>query len=179
MQGTRVQSLGQKDPLEEGMAIHSSILAWRIRWTESQVHRVTKSRTQLKWFSTHTCMSPSSQFLNLRVVLETLDPPTYTTPVESVPLILYPSEVCSSQAVGQTFITVPGLDCLQGTCWACREPTWEHAASWGSAVLYLGVWNQPRALEKAPKGSDAQSAWESLLWRKIPPPPRASLVAQW
>ena len=29
-----VQSLGQQDPLEEGMATHSSILAWRIPWTE-------------------------------------------------------------------------------------------------------------------------------------------------
>ena len=31
---TWVRSLGQKDPLEEGMATHSSILAWRIPWTE-------------------------------------------------------------------------------------------------------------------------------------------------
>ena len=30
----RVQSLGQEDPLEEEMATHSSILAWRIPWTE-------------------------------------------------------------------------------------------------------------------------------------------------
>ena len=30
----RVQSLGQEDPLEEGMATHSSILAWEIPWTE-------------------------------------------------------------------------------------------------------------------------------------------------
>ena len=30
----RVQSLGQKDPLENGMATHSSILAWEILWTE-------------------------------------------------------------------------------------------------------------------------------------------------
>ena len=30
----QVQSLGQEDPLEEGMATHSSILAWRIPWTE-------------------------------------------------------------------------------------------------------------------------------------------------
>ena len=29
-----VGSLGQEDPLEEGMATHSSILAWRIPWTE-------------------------------------------------------------------------------------------------------------------------------------------------
>ena len=31
---TRVQSLGQEDPLEKRMAIHSSILAWKIPWTE-------------------------------------------------------------------------------------------------------------------------------------------------
>ena len=30
----RVQSLGREDPLEEGMATHSSIFAWRIPWTE-------------------------------------------------------------------------------------------------------------------------------------------------
>ena len=34
MQETRVQSLGWEDPLEEEMAVHASILAWRIPWTE-------------------------------------------------------------------------------------------------------------------------------------------------
>ena len=34
MQKTWVGSLGQKDPLEKGMAIHSSNLAWKISWTE-------------------------------------------------------------------------------------------------------------------------------------------------
>ena len=34
MQETQVQSLGQEDPLEKGMATHSSILAWRIPCTE-------------------------------------------------------------------------------------------------------------------------------------------------
>ena len=33
-QESQVQSLGWEDPIEEGMAIHSSILAWRIPWTE-------------------------------------------------------------------------------------------------------------------------------------------------
>ena len=33
MQETQVQSLGQEDPLEKGIATHSSILAWRIPWT--------------------------------------------------------------------------------------------------------------------------------------------------
>ena len=34
MQETQVQSLGQEDAIEKGMATHSSILAWRIPWTE-------------------------------------------------------------------------------------------------------------------------------------------------
>ena len=43
MQETQVQSLGQEDSLEEGMATHSSIFAWRIPWTEegATVHGVT------------------------------------------------------------------------------------------------------------------------------------------
>ena len=51
VQETRVQSLGREDPLEEGMATHSSILACRTpmgkggRW--AVVHRVAKSQTQL------------------------------------------------------------------------------------------------------------------------------------
>ena len=34
MQETQVRALGWKDPLEKGMATHSSILAWRVPWTE-------------------------------------------------------------------------------------------------------------------------------------------------
>ena len=47
---TWLGSLGWEDPLEEGMATRSSILAWRIPWTEepgATVHEVTKSRTCL------------------------------------------------------------------------------------------------------------------------------------
>ena len=46
-----VQSLGCKDPWEEGMATHSSILAWRIPWTEEpgglQSMQFKKSQTGL------------------------------------------------------------------------------------------------------------------------------------
>ena len=34
MQETQVRSLGQEDPLQKGMATHSSILTWKIPWTE-------------------------------------------------------------------------------------------------------------------------------------------------
>ena len=51
MQETWAQSLGWEDPLEEGMATHSSILAWRIPSTEEpgglQVHGVAMCGTQL------------------------------------------------------------------------------------------------------------------------------------
>ena len=51
MQEMQVQSLGWEDPLEKEMAIHSSILAWEIPWTEkpgrATVHGVRKSQTLL------------------------------------------------------------------------------------------------------------------------------------
>ena len=34
IQETQILPLGQEDPLEKGMAVHSSILAWKIPWTE-------------------------------------------------------------------------------------------------------------------------------------------------
>ena len=42
---TWVRSLGWEDPLENGKAAYSSILAWRISWIVCIVHGVTKSRT--------------------------------------------------------------------------------------------------------------------------------------
>ena len=51
MQETGVRSLGGDDPLEQEMATHSSILAWRIPWTEEpgglQSMRLQKSQTGL------------------------------------------------------------------------------------------------------------------------------------
>ena len=51
MQETWVQSLGRQDPLEKEMAIHSSILAWKILWTEEtgelRSMRSQNSQTQL------------------------------------------------------------------------------------------------------------------------------------
>ena len=49
MQETWVRSLGGEDPLEKGIATHSSLLAWEISWTEEpgglQFHGVAKSQT--------------------------------------------------------------------------------------------------------------------------------------
>ena len=55
-QETQVQPLGQEKPLEQEMATHSSILAWKIPWTEEpgglQSMGSQKSQTRL---SAHTC----------------------------------------------------------------------------------------------------------------------------
>ena len=51
MQETWVQALGREDPLEKEMTTHSSILAWKIPWTEEpgrlQSMGLQKSQTQL------------------------------------------------------------------------------------------------------------------------------------
>ena len=55
MQEIQVQSLGRKDPLEKEMATHSSILAWKIPWTEGhgklQPMGLQKSQTGLSDFT--------------------------------------------------------------------------------------------------------------------------------
>ena len=53
MRETRVQSLDWEDPMEKEMATHSSILAWKIPWTEEPgfVHGITKSWTRLSDFT--------------------------------------------------------------------------------------------------------------------------------
>ena len=55
MQGTWVQSLGWEDPLEEGMTTYSSVLAWRISWTEgpSWLQSVGSQRIGHDWATKH------------------------------------------------------------------------------------------------------------------------------
>ena len=75
MQETQVWSLGQEDPLEKGMEIHSSILAWRIPWTEEpgRIQSMGSQRVRHNWvtstllhsiFQTNHC-SNSVPFTNI------------------------------------------------------------------------------------------------------------------
>ena len=56
----RVPSLGREDPLQEGMATHSSILAWRIPWTEEPggLQSQKELGTQLKLHSSSSSQLP-------------------------------------------------------------------------------------------------------------------------
>ena len=77
MEETQVQSLGQKDPLEEDMAPHSSILAWGIPWTEEPggLQSMGSQRvTRLKQLSTHAqqCVcSVTSKHVNTCTYVDT------------------------------------------------------------------------------------------------------------
>ena len=53
--GDRVQSLDGEDPLEKKMATHSSILAWRIPWTEEPGGLQSMGVTMTERLSTHMC----------------------------------------------------------------------------------------------------------------------------
>ena len=54
MQETQVQSLGWEDPMEKGMTTHSSILTWKIPWTEEPGGLHPRGRNKSAQLSTHT-----------------------------------------------------------------------------------------------------------------------------
>ena len=73
MQEMQVQSLGWEDPLEKGIATHSSILTWKIPWTEGpgRLQRVARarkgsSRTELLALSlSHFCPGSPTLLISL------------------------------------------------------------------------------------------------------------------
>ena len=67
MQETRAQSLGQEDNLEKGTAIHTSILTWRIPWTEetSRLQSMGWQRVRLDWAYTLINISVSMRLTKL------------------------------------------------------------------------------------------------------------------
>ena len=91
MQETWVWSLGREEPLEKGMATHSSILAWRIKWTQ-EPGGVTKGRAWLSdW---HFCMQNNFVSTGLLLLLSRFsrvwlcDPIDVSPPGSTVPGIL-------------------------------------------------------------------------------------------
>ena len=69
MQEIQVQSLNQEDPLEKEMATHSSILAWRIAWTEEPggLQSMVPQRVGHDYMTEHICVLQFLSDLFLRV----------------------------------------------------------------------------------------------------------------
>ena len=82
VQDTQVQSLGWEDPLEEGMATHSSLLAWRTPWTEEPgyspwgLKELDTTERLTHTYSHHTPDSPRAEDIPGRPVVKT---PSSTT----------------------------------------------------------------------------------------------------
>ena len=75
MRETRLQSLGKEDPLEKGMAAHSSVIAWRTPWTEepggwATVHGVTEGRTRLSDWHAQGGTALTAQWVRVRLPVQ-------------------------------------------------------------------------------------------------------------
>ena len=101
-----VQSLGRKDPLEEGMATHSRILTWRIPWTEESggLQSMGSQRVGHDWVTehthTHTCLYWRPRvFFPKEIVLFSVSLSFSPLPLNTLPLvswILFPSWIFHS-----------------------------------------------------------------------------------
>ena len=65
MQETQIQSLGWEEALEKGMAIHSSVLAWRILWTEEHggLQSMGSQRVGHNWATNSFSLSQELYFI--------------------------------------------------------------------------------------------------------------------
>ena len=91
MQKTQVWSLGQKVPLEKGMATHSSIVAWRIPWTRSLAVSMWSQKVGHKWATNmfiYTAFFHLKGTLNLYLVNYTLSSSVYISFLRSYTSIL-------------------------------------------------------------------------------------------
>ena len=83
MQETRVPFLGREDPLEKEMTTHSSILAWRIPWTEDPGRLQSMGSQELdttKYLNHHPLVCG---LLHSRTVLQLCNNPPSPTPIQS------------------------------------------------------------------------------------------------
>ena len=77
MQETQVQSLGREDPLEKGMAIYSSILAWEISWTEEPgaLQSMGSQRVRHSLVTEQQILIPNNIWLRFQLLLLHDKPP--------------------------------------------------------------------------------------------------------
>ena len=123
VQETCIWSLDREDPLEKGMATYSSILAWRILWTEEpgRLQSMWSQRARHGW-ATNTFTSVKARSLTgsksrvSRAVwfLETLGENLFPCPfqlleVTCIPWLVAPSSIFKSSSVASSDLTLPFL----------------------------------------------------------------------
>ena len=148
MQETQVQSLGWEDPLEKGMTTHSSILAWRIPWTEEpgMLQSVGSYRVRPDWQLTLSLFL-SSWYVQLYHVATDRSSlcnkhPTISRETNSEYLMMSPVPVglwhlCSGAWHGEALAICPGcvLPMLMADEW---EKMPEHTSAFEASPYHNG-----------------------------------------
>ena len=141
MQETWVWSLGWKDPLEEGMATHSSILAWRIPWTEEPGGLQSKGSQRVghDW-ATQRSTAPLSSY-NKRV-------PLHFSGLQAVPCCIVTWLGLVVQTSGKPWFPL-GIGTMQIPRSACAQQAWNlmEEVAWNPGGVYP-CWGKPCAWEK-------------------------------
>ena len=119
VQETQVRSLSQEDPLKKGMAMHPSILAWRIPWTEESggLQSIGSQRVGHDW-ATNTSTFPFQRDDGYYVPLPEL-------PVLSVSLFgpLCPQSLSGNPSLRAALLSRSSSTCHGGTPWSLPCPS--------------------------------------------------------
>ena len=164
MQETQVRSLGWKDSLEEGMATHSSIHAWRIPWTEKPGDQQSMGSQRVK----HNCVTNTFTFIGrctLHTVhflglFHTLHVTFPTNRVSQAGTGIIKDEMVGSTEWTAEWWSLPScLIASVNICW------WKHQQSvWEVACLrrILSLWNQWEFSER--EECFMYSSWSEFCW---------------
>ena len=147
MQETLVGSLSREDHLQEGKATHSSILAWRIPWTEEPgglQPMGSQSCTRLKRLSKHTCILPRPGWAILRAACRPLslkDSGQTAVPRAVLPLILIlPPQCCCAHYMVRQRALISGKQAVPGRCVPCLFLGPGYRRQQGPATLLPRSW---------------------------------------
>ena len=147
MQEMQVRSLGQEDSLEEGMTTHTSILSWRVPWTEEPdgLQSIGLQRVRHNW-SHLACMheSPESLLIDglIRVVrsirfLSSKAWPVETGQVDSKPAL---TPLTTFRSLGELRFWLLVSTSLSG-CWQVAQPvSWSGGAVFHAMPVSLCFW---------------------------------------
>ena len=140
-QETQARFLGQEDPLKEGMAIHSSILAWRIPWREEpgRLQSIGSQRVthdQSDWPRTHQCLH------GIMMSVKLLFPPSHSLPPSTT------ANWTMSSSAWHSAGSEHALCLLKEWTNKLRKPLWFVDSQTGDCQIWSGTTQRLKGLQK-------------------------------